>query len=63
MGTNRELKEFYDFLNPILQHNVSQFCSNKGIDLEIYPRESTSFWRIVGVYCEEYEDALKEGYC
>ena len=29
VGANRELREFYDFLSkPILQHNVSLFCSN-----------------------------------
>ena len=44
VGANRELKEFYDFLsNPILQHNVSQFCSNKGIDWRFIPERAPHF--------------------
>ena len=43
MGTNCELKEFYDFLsNPILQH-VSQFCSSKGIDWRFIPERAPHF--------------------
>ena len=44
VGANHEFNKFYDFLsNPILQHNVSQFCSNKGIDWRFIPERAPHF--------------------
>lgn len=41
---NREIREFYNFLsNQILQCNVSQLCSSRGIEWKFIPERSPNF--------------------